>query len=63
MTAKLGKVEIYSKQPPSNKSFDALSMWSSDQVTDKKGYILTSARPMPTKLDIVVGSNAGLLST
>ena len=35
MTAKLGKVEIYNKGPPSIKSFDALNTGSSDQVTDK----------------------------
>ena len=63
MTAKLGKVEIYNKGPPSIKSFDALSTWSSDHVTDKKSYIFTSARTMAKKLDRVVGSNAGLLST
>ena len=32
-------------------------------MTDKKRYILTSAGPMATKPDRVVGSNAGLLST
>ena len=63
MTAKLGKVEIYNKGPPSIKSFDALSTWSSDHVTDKKRYISTSARTMTNKLDRVVGSNVGLLST
>ena len=63
MTDKLGKVEIYSKEPSSMKSFDALSTGSSDHNTDKKDYILTSAGPMATKLDIVVGSNVGLLST
>ena len=63
MTAKLGKVEIYSKGPPSIKSFDALSKWSRDPVTDKKGYISTSPRPLATKLGRVVSSNAGLLST
>ena len=63
MTAKLGKIEIYNKGPPSIKSFDALSTWSSDHVTDKKSYIFTSARTMAKKLDRVVGSNAGLLST
>ena len=63
MTAKPGKIEIYSKGPPSIKSFVALRMLSSDHVTDKKCYILTSARPIATKLDEVVGSNASLLST
>ena len=63
MTAKLGKVEIYNKGPPSIKSFDALSTWSSDHVTDKERYISTSARTMAKKLDRVVGSNASLLST
>ena len=51
MTAKLGKVEIYNKGPPSLKSFDALITWSSDHVTDKT----TSTRTMAKKLDIVVG--------
>ena len=32
-------------------------------MTGKKRYILTSTRPMATKFDRVVGSNAGLLST
>ena len=51
MTAKLGKVEIYDKGPPSIKSFD--------HVTDKRYYMSTSARTMAKKLDRVVGSNAG----
>ena len=51
MTAKLGKVEIYDKGPPSIKSFD--------HVTDKRCYMSTSARTMAKKLDRVVGSNAG----
>ena len=63
MTAKIDKVEIYSKGPPSNKSFDALSTWSSDHVTDEKRYISTSVRPMTTKFDRMVGSNTGVLST
>ena len=58
MTAKLGKVEIYSKGPP-----HITSMRSSDHVTDRKRYISTSARPMVTKIDRVVGSDAGQLST
>ena len=62
VTAKLGKVEIYNKGPPSIRSFDALSTWSSDHVTDKKRYIPTSTRTMAKKLDRVVGSNACLLS-
>ena len=36
MAAKLEKVEIYSKGPPSIKSFDDLITWSNDYVTDKK---------------------------
>ena len=36
MTAKLEKEEIYDKAPPSIKSFDALTTWSSDHVPDKK---------------------------
>ena len=63
MTAKLWKVEIYNKGPPSNKSFDALTTWWSDHVTDKKRYISTSAGTMAKKLERVVGSNASLLST
>ena len=63
MTAKLGKVDIYNKGPPSIKSFDVLNTWSSDHVTDKKRYISTSARTMAKKLDRVVGSNKSLLST
>ena len=55
MTAKLGKVEIYSERPPSIKS-----TWVSDYVTDKKRYISNSGRPMATKIDRIVGSNAGL---
>ena len=57
MTAKLGKAEIYNKKPPSIKSL------SSDHLTDKKRYISTSSRTMAEKLDRVLGSNAGLLST
>ena len=55
MTAKLGKIEIYSERPPPIKS-----TWVSDYVTDKKRYISTSGRPMATKIDRIVGSNAGL---
>ena len=62
MTAKLGKVEIYNKGPPSIRSSDALDTWSSDHVTDKKRYISACARTMAKKLDRVVGSNTGLLS-
>ena len=62
-TAKLGKVEIYNKGPPSIKSSDALNTRSNDQVTVNKHYISTSARTMAKKLDRVVGPNAGLLST
>ena len=58
MTAKLGKVEIYSKGPAHIKS-----VGSSHDVTDRKRYISTSMGPMATKIDRVVGSNAGLLST
>ena len=36
MTAKLDMVETYNKGPPYIKSFDALSMWLRDHVTDKK---------------------------
>ena len=42
MTAKLNKVEVYSKEPP---SFDALITWSSYHVTKEKFYIPTSLRP------------------
>ena len=63
MTARLGKVEIYHKEPPSIKSLDTLSTWSIDHVTNKKRYISTSARPVTNKLDRMVGSNSGLLST
>ena len=40
MTAKLGKVEIYNKGPPSIRSFDVSSTWSSDHVTDKNVIFL-----------------------
>ena len=63
MTAKLGKVEIYDKGPPFNKSFHALTTRSSDHVTDKKRYISTSAGTTTKKIERVVGSNASLLST
>ena len=63
MAAKLGKVEICKKVPPSVKPFDALYTSSNDHVTDKKRYISTSARTMAKKLDRVVGSNSGFLST
>ena len=33
VTAKVGKVGIYNKGPPSIKSFDVLSTWSSDHIT------------------------------
>ena len=56
----LDKVEVCSKGPPSIESFDALIMWPNYHVTDEKRYISTSARPMATKIDRVVGSNAGL---
>ena len=36
MAAKLEKVEIYNKGPPSIKSFDDLVTWSNDYVTGKK---------------------------
>ena len=61
MTAKLGKIEIYNKGPPSIKSFDALSTWSSDHVTDKKRYISISVETMAKKLDRVVGYNGGAI--
>ena len=63
MTTNIGKVQIYSKASLFIKSLDALSLRSSDHVTDKKRYISTSARYIANKLDRVVGSNAGLLST
>ena len=63
VTAKLDKVESYSKGPSFVKSLDISSTWSSDHMNDKKRYISTSARPMATKLERVVGSSAGLLST
>ena len=62
MTAKLDKVEVYSKGSPPIESFDTLITWSNYHMTDEKRYILTFARPMATKLDRVVGSTAGLLS-
>ena len=57
MTAKLDKVEVYSKGTPSIKSFDALITRSSSVVE-----ISISVGPMATKLDRVVDSNAVLLS-
>ena len=33
VTTKVGKVGIYNKGPPSIKSFDVLSTWSSDHIT------------------------------
>ena len=62
MTAKIDKVDVYSKGPPSIESFDALITWPSYHTTDGKPYISTSAGPMATKVDRVVGSNVGLLS-
>ena len=62
MTAKIDKVDVYSKGPPSIESFDALITWPNYHMADGKRYISTSAGPMATKLDRVVGSNAGLLS-
>ena len=62
MTAKIDKVDVYSKGPSSIESFDALITWRSDHMTDGKRYISTSAGTMATKLDRVVGSNAGLSS-
>ena len=62
MTGKIGKVEVYSKRPPSIDFFYALITWQSYHVADGKHYISTSAGPMATKLDRVVGSNVGLLS-
>ena len=63
MTAKLGKVEVYSKGPPPIKPFNALSTRSINHMTDKRQYISTSARSMATKSDRVAGYNGGLLST
>ena len=57
-----GKVELYNKGTQSIKYFDALSPWPSDHVTDEKGYISTTGRPMANKLDKVVGSVSGLSS-
>ena len=51
MTVKLGKIEIYSKEPPL------------PDVTDKKHYISASVRPIVARLDRVLDSNADLLST
>ena len=62
MTAKLDKVEVYGEGPPIIEFFDDLITWSSYRVTYEKRYTLTSAGPMATKLDRMVGSNAGLLS-
>ena len=62
MTGKIGKVEVYSKRPPSIDFFYALITWQSYHVADGKHYISTSAGPMATKLDRVVGSNTALLS-
>ena len=61
MTAKIDKVDVYSKRPPSIESFDALIMWPCYHMTDEKHYISTSAGPVGSKLHRVVGSNAGLL--
>ena len=61
INAKLGKVEIYNKGPPSIKSFDTLNMWSNDHMTVKERYTSTSSRTMSKKLDREVGSNADLL--
>ena len=64
MTAKIDKVDVYSKGPPSIESFDALITWPNYHMADGKRYISTSAGPMATKLDRVVGSiiYAGRLS-
>ena len=58
----IDKVEVYRKGSPSIESFDDLITWPSYHVADGKRYIWTFARPMATKLDRVVGYNAGLLS-
>ena len=60
LTARPGKVDVYSNGPP---SIESLSMQSSGCVTDEKCYFSTSTRSMATKPDRVLGSNAGLLST
>ena len=62
MTGTTDKVEVYRKGPPSIESFDDLITWPSYHVADGERYIWTSAGPMATKLDRVVGYNAGLLS-
>ena len=62
MTAKIHKVDVYSKGPPSIESFDALVTWAIYHVTGKIPYISTSMGLMANKLDRVVGSNARLLS-
>ena len=61
ITAKLGKMEVYSKGPLSIESFDTLNMWSSYHVTDEKRCISTFVRSVDTKLERVVGFNASLL--
>ena len=63
MSAKLDKVDVSSKVPPSIEHFNALITWSSDHVTDEKRYIWPSARTVTNKLDKVVGFIAGLLFT
>ena len=62
MTAKPAKVEIYRKKPSSIKSFEALGMWSSDHMTDKRLYFSTSYVYQPWQSSNLVGSNASLLS-
>ena len=64
MNVKPAKVQIYNKAPPSFKSFDTLTISSSDHVTDKKTFYFYLRENYETKkLDKVVSSNAGLLST
>ena len=62
ITAKLYKVGVHGKGPPSIKSFWHFDDWSCYHVADEKRYISTSARPMTTKFNKVVDSNASLLS-
>ena len=55
MTAKIDKVDVYTKGPPSIESFDVLITLPSYHMTDAKRYISTSAGPMATKLDLSDG--------
>ena len=63
IVSKLDQVVVYNKGPPPTVSYHALDTWPGYHVGNGKRYISSSVRYMATKLDRVVTSDEGLLST